>query len=181
MDITDLNPGDLIKIKNVDFDYMEELRDIDVPVYCIKINDSFPSAIVKWTHNGRVFSRGFMGRDLYFVKQFGVNDKRWSWIAERQNIGDNYSIYNSPIAKDDRYKYLWQRWESDNYYHCPFCDKKLNKQEDIESGEDVEVHECDCEGWNNRTKLYNKMLKAQDKVKSLKNQILDGTRLGKYD
>lgn len=181
MTIYDLNPGDLIKIDiNKCFvpSLFEDLKDQFVPINHLKLNDSFPGAVVLWTRkNGREMNYSFGPDDIICAKQADYNDKRWCWIANKIGISDSYTIDKATIAKDDRYKYMWQRWKKDGYYHCPYCDKPLNSQEDIEETFTEVINECDCEGWKAREKLYNNMLKTMKRLENQMKKLLQGTYL----
>ena len=195
MTIYDLNPGDLIRIKDKSFSFLKPVMDKDIPIHHLKIYDSCPSAEIIF-ENGReydgvkdVVTYPVSPDELLLVKHFDSSDKRWCWIANRKGIGDNYTIYESPIAKNPRYKYMWQRLEGD-WYVCPFCKKKLNKRTTLEdipcwfdrqkNYKDPEVKECDCEGWKKQEKKYESLLKAEARVEKLKKELTAGTDLDEY-
>ena len=196
MTIFDLNPGDIIRIKNMDWSFLEPVLNKDIPIHHLKINDSFPEAVIEY-ENGREFPGeekqttryGLSPENFALVKHFDTSDKRWCWIANRREIGDSYTIYESPIAKDSRYKYMWQRLKG-QWYVCPFCEKKLNKKstlEDIPASYErsknykfPKIKECDCEGWKNQEKKYKSLLRAEAKVEKLKKELTKGTELNEY-
>lgn len=195
MTIYDLNPGDLIRIKGKDWSFLEPVLNKDVPIHHLKLNDSFPEAVIAY-ENGREYDGkkdvtyyGVSPENIALVKHNEDSHKRWCWIANRRDLGDCYTIYDSPIAKNDRYKYLWQKLKGD-WYVCPFCEKQLNKKSTLEdippsyerkkNYKDPEIKECDCEAWKNQEKKYKSLLKAQARVEKLKKELTKYTGLEEF-
>lgn len=58
MTIYDLNPGDLIRIKGKDWSFLEPVLNKDVPIHHLKLNDSFPEAVIAY-ENGREYRKAF--------------------------------------------------------------------------------------------------------------------------
>lgn len=182
MQIYDLNPGDLIRIKDTTIPFMADLKGKDVPIYSLKLDDSFPAAIVSWTcSDGYSTSYPFMAEDFYLVEHKDFSDQRWVWIANKINITSSYTIDKAVISKNDRYKYMWQRWRADGYYHCPYCDKPLNSQDAIEETFDEVVNECDCDGWKNQEQKYLNYLKAKEALEQQFNDLVKGTTLDEFE
>ena len=196
IDIFDVNPGDLVRIgKDTRWSFLEPVLDKDVPVHHLKVNDSFPSVVVTF-ENGRTREDGkpelvyfpLTADELEYVKHnVTVSDKRWIWIASKEDISDSYYIWYTPIYKNNRYKYMWQRYdENQKYYVCPFCGKKLNPIRKIEcsTSRDVDpnyvIKECDCEGWKEREKKYLEMLELRKQAQKLEDEILEGTSLDEF-
>ena len=200
MTLTDLNPGDIIRIKPSDWRVNIFHRDIskeEFEVSHLKLNDSFPEAIVQvpmiekqkdihgkeFVTKEQYFDYGLSASEIEVVEHLARNTKRWNWIVDRCYIGTNYpTLYYSIIAGNEFAKFNWQTWGNDGYYHCPFCDKKLNTVDEIEETRrpdpnvSSEVKSCDCEGWKKRYEKYEKYLKAKTRMEKLKEEILKDTK-----
>ena len=150
MNLYDLNPGDIIRIKPAEYRVNIFRRDItkeEFEVCHLKLNDSFPEAIIQVPMiekqkdiNGKEFivseryiKYGVNAKEILLVEHLNRNTKRWNWIVNRIAIGDNYpTLYYSIIAGNEFARFNWQTWGDDGFYHCPFCDKELNSVHEIE-------------------------------------------------
>ena len=200
MNIYDLNPGDIIRIKPAEYRVNIFRRDIteeEFEVTHLKLNDSFPEARVQVPMiekqkdvNGKEFivskryiDYGVNAKEIQVVEHLNRNTKRWNWIVDRIAIGDNYpTLYYSIIAGNEFARFNWQTWGDDGFYHCPFCDKELNSVHEIEdrdekAAKNVILKSCDCEEWKARYKKYEQYLKAKNKMEKLEAELLKETRL----
>lgn len=200
MNIYDLNPGDIIRIKPAEYRVNIFKRDIteeEFEVTHLKLNDSFPEARVQVPMieklkdvNGKEFivskryiDYGVNAKEIQVVEHLNRNTKRWNWIVDRIAIGDNYpTLYYSIIAGNEFARFNWQTWGDDGFYHCPFCDKELNSVNEIEdrdkkAAKNVILKSCDCEEWKARYKKYEQYLKAKNKMEKLEAELLKETRL----
>ena len=200
MNIYDLNPGDIIRIKPAEYRVNIFKRDIteeEFEVTHLKLNDSFPEARVQVPMiekpkdvNGKEFivskryiDYGVNAKEIQVVEHLNRNTKRWNWIVDRIAIGDNYpTLYYSIIAGNEFARFNWQTWGDDGFYHCPFCDKGLNSVHEIEdrdekAAKNVILKSCDCEEWKARYKKYEQYLKAKNKMEKLEAELLKETRL----
>lgn len=200
MNIYDLNPGDIIRIKPAEYRVNIFRRDIteeEFEVTHLKLNDSFPEAKVQVPMiekqkdvNGKEFivseryiDYGVNAKEIQVVEHLNRNTKRWNWIVDRIAIGDNYpTLYYSVIAGNEFARFNWQTWGDDGFYHCPFCDKELNSVHEIEdrdekAAKNVILKSCDCEEWKARYKKYEQYLKAKNKIEKLEAELLKETRL----
>lgn len=200
MNIYDLNPGDIIRIKPAEYRVNIFRRDIteeEFEVTHLKLNDSFPEARIQVPMiekqkdvNGKEFvvseryiDYGVNAREIQIVEHLNRNTKRWNWIVDRIAIGDNYpTLYYSIIAGNEFARFNWQTWGDDGFYHCPFCDKELNSVHEIEdrdkkAAKNVILKSCDCEEWKARYKKYEQYLKAKNKMEKLEAELLKETRL----
>lgn len=200
MNIYDLNPGDIIRIKPAEYRVNIFRRDIteeEFEVTHLKLNDSFPEARIQVPMiekqkdvNGKEFiiseryiDYGVNAREIQVVEHLNRNTKRWNWIVDRIAIGDNYpTLYYSIIAGNEFARFNWQTWGDDGFYHCPFCDKELNSVHEIEdrdekAAKNVILKSCDCEEWKARYKKYEQYLKAKNKMEKLEAELLKETRL----
>ena len=200
MNIYDLNPGDIIRIKPAEYRVNIFKRDIteeEFEVTHLKLNDSFPEARVQVPMiekpkdvNGKEFivskryiDYGVNAKEIQVVEHLNRNTKRWNWIVDRIAIGDNYpTLYYSIIAGNEFARFNWQTWGDDGFYHCPFCDKELNSVHEIEdrdekAAKNVILKSCDCEEWKARYKKYEQYLKAKNKMEKLEAELLKETRL----
>lgn len=200
MNIYDLNPGDIIRIKPAEYRVNIFRRDIteeEFEVTHLKLNDSFPEARIQVPMiekqkdvNGKEFivseryiDYGVNAREIQVVEHLNRNTKRWNWIVDRIAIGDNYpTLYYSIIAGNEFARFNWQTWGDDGFYHCPFCDKELNSVHEIEdrdekAAKNVVLKSCDCEEWKARYKKYEQYLKAKNKMEKLEAELLKETRL----
>ena len=193
MTFEEVNPGDIIKIKESKrwLQFLDPVMDKEIPVHHVDVFGSCPEFIIVY-ENGYTYKDGSPKTTVYglsnyeveYLKHNEISDKRWNWIWSGDGIGKNNTLYDSPIRKDTRYRYMWQRYdEKQGYYVCPFCGKKLNpiNKIDVTTSEDRDpdyvVKECDCEGWKAREKKYSKMLDLQKKIEKIENEILEGTSL----
>lgn len=204
MNIYDLNPGDIIRIKPAEYRVNIFRRDIteeEFEVTHLKLNDSFPEAKVQIPMiekqkdvNGKEFiiseryiDYGVNAKEIQVVEHLNRNTKRWNWIVDRVAIGDNYpTLYYSIIAGNEFARFNWQTWGDDGFYHCPFCDKELNSVHEIEdhdekTAKNVILKSCDCEEWKARYKKYEQYLKAKNKMEKLEAELLKETRLPHKD
>lgn len=204
MNIYDLNPGDIIRIKPAKYRVNIFRRDIteeEFEITHLKLNDSFPEAKIQVPMiekqkdvNGKEFivseryiDYGVNAREIQVVEHLNRNTKRWNWIVDRIAIGDNYpTLYYSIIAGNEFARFNWQTWGDDGFYHCPFCDKELNSVHEIEdrdekAAKNVILKSCDCEEWKARYKKYEQYLKAKDKMEKLEAELLKETRLPHKD
>lgn len=200
MNIYDLNPGDIIRIKPAEYRVNIFRRDIaeeEFEVTYLKLNDSFPEARIQVPMiekqkdvNGKEFivseryiDYGINAKEIQVVEHLNRNTKRWNWIVDRIAIGDNYpTLYYSIIARNEFARFNWQTWGDDGFYHCPFCDKELNSVHEIEdrnekAAKNVILKSCDCEEWKARYKKYEQYLKAKNKMEKLEAELLKETRL----
>ena len=200
MNIYDLNPGDIIRIKPAEYRVNIFRRDIteeEFEVTHLKFNDSFPEARIQVPMiekqkdvNGKEFivseryiDYGVNAKEIQVVEHLNRNTKRWNWIVDRIAIGDNYpTLYYSIIAGNEFARFNWQTWGDDGFYHCPFCDKELNSVHEIEdrdekAAKNVILKSCDCEEWKARYKKYEQYLKAKNKMEKLEAELLKETRL----
>ena len=200
MNIYDLNPGDIIRIKPAEYRVNIFKRDIteeEFEVTHLKLNDSFPEARVQVPMiekpkdvNGKEFivskryiDYGVNAKEIQVVEHLNRNTKRWNWIVDRIAIGDNYpTLYYSIIAGNEFARFNWQTWGDDGFYHCPFCDKELNSVHEIEdrdekAAKNVILKSCDCEEWKARYKKYEQYLKAKNKMEKLEAELLKETQL----
>lgn len=200
MNIYDLNPGDIIRIKPAEYRVNIFKRDIteeEFEVTHLKLNDSFPEARIQIPMiekqkdvNGKEFivskryiDYGVNAKEIQVVEHLNRNTKRWNWIVDRIAIGDNYpTLYYSIIAGNEFARFNWQTWGDDGFYHCPFCDKELNSVHEIEdrdekAAKNVILKSCDCEEWKARYKKYEQYLKAKNKMEKLEAELLKETRL----
>lgn len=200
MNIYDLNPGDIIRIKPAEYRVNIFRRDIteeEFEVTHLKLNDSFPEARIQVPMiekqkdvNGKEFivseryiDYGVNAKEIQVVEHLNRNTKRWNWIVDRIAIGDNYpTLYYSIIAGNEFARFNWQTWGDDGFYHCPFCDKELNSVHEIEdrdekAAKNVVLKSCDCEEWKARYKKYEQYLKAKNKMEKLEAELLKETRL----
>lgn len=200
MNIYDLNPGDIIRIKPAEYRVNIFRRDIteeEFEVTHLKLNDSFPEARIQVPMiekqkdvNGKEFivseryiDYGVNAKEIQVVEHLNRNTKRWNWIVDRIAIGDNYpTLYYSIIAGNEFARFNWQTWGDDGFYHCPFCDKELNSVHEIEdrdekAAKNVILKSCDCEEWKARYKKYEQYLKAKNKMEKLEAELLKETRL----
>lgn len=200
MNIYDLNPGDIIRIKPAEYRVNIFRRDIteeEFEVTHLKLNDSFPEARIQVPMiekqkdvNGKEFivseryiDYGVNAKEIQVVEHLNRNTKRWNWIVDRITIGDNYpTLYYSVIAGNEFARFNWQTWGDDGFYHCPFCDKELNSVHEIEdrdekAAKNVVLKSCDCEEWKARYKKYEQYLKAKNKMEKLEAELLKETRL----
>lgn len=200
MNIYDLNPGDIIRIKPAEYRVNIFRRDIteeEFEVTYLKLNDSFPEARIQVPMiekqkdvNGKEFivseryiDYGIDAKEIQVVEHLNRNTKRWNWIVDRIAIGDNYpTLYYSIIARNEFARFNWQTWGDDGFYHCPFCDKELNSVHEIEdrnekAAKNVILKSCDCEEWKARYKKYEQYLKAKNKMEKLEAELLKETRL----
>lgn len=200
MNIYDLNPGDIIRIKPAEYRVNIFRRDIteeEFEVTHLKLNDSFPEARIQVPMiekqkdvNGKEFivseryiDYGVNAKEIQVVEHLNRNTKRWNWIVDRIAIGDNYpTLYYSIIAGNEFARFNWQTWGDDGFYHCPFCDKELNSVHEIEdrdekAAKNVVLKSCDCEEWKARYKKYEQYLKAKNKMEKLEVELLKETRL----
>jgi hypothetical protein len=200
MNIYDLNPGDIIRIKPAEYRVNIFRRDIteeEFEVTHLKLNDSFPEAKIQVPMiekqkdvNGKEFivseryiDYGVNAKEIQVVEHLNRNTKRWNWIVDRFAIGDNYpTLYYSIIAGNEFARFNWQTWGDDGFYHCPFCDKELNSVHEIEdrdekAAKNVVLKSCDCEEWKARYKKYEQYLKAKNKMEKLEAELLKETRL----
>ena len=200
MNIYDLNPGDIIRIKPAEYRVNIFRRDIteeEFEITHLKLNDSFPEAKIQVPMiekqkdvNGKEFivreryiDYGVNAKEIQVVEHLNRNTKRWNWIVDRFAIGDNYpTLYYSVIAGNEFARFNWQTWGDDGFYHCPFCDKKLNSVHEIEdrdekAAKNVVLKSCDCEEWKARYKKYEQYLKAKNKMEKLEAELLKETRL----
>lgn len=200
MNIYDLNPGDIIRIKPAEYRVNIFRRDIteeEFEVTHLKLNDSFPEARIQVPMiekqkdvNGKEFiiseryiDYGVNAKEIQVVEHLNRNTKRWNWIVDRIAIGDNYpTLYYSIIAGNEFARFNWQTWGDDEFYHCPFCDKELNSVHEIEdrdekAAKNVVLKSCDCEKWKARYKKYEQYLKAKNKMEKLEAELLKETRL----
>lgn len=200
MNIYDLNPGDIIRIKPAEYRVNIFRRDIteeEFEVTHLKLNDSFPEAKIQVPMiekqkdvNGKEFivseryiDYGVNAKEIQVVEHLNRNTKRWNWIVDRFAIGDNYpTLYYSVIAGNEFARFNWQTWGDDGFYHCPFCDKELNSVHEIEdrdkkAAKNVVLKSCDCEEWKARYKKYEQYLKAKNKMEKLEAELLKETRL----
>ena len=191
MNIYDLNPGDIIRIKPAEYRVNIFRRDIteeEFEVTHLKLNDSFPEARIQVPMiekqkdvNGKEFivseryiDYGVNAKEILVVEHLNRNTKRWNWIVDRIAIGDNYpTLYYSIIAGNELARFNWQTWGDDGFYHCPFCDKELNSVHEIEdrdekAAKNVILKSCDCEKWKARYKKYEQYLKAKNKRRKYK-------------
>lgn len=204
MNIYDLNPGDIIRIKPAEYRVNIFRRDIteeEFEIAHLKLNDSFPEARIQVPMiekqkdvNGKEFivseryiDYGVNAREIQVVEHLNRNTKRWNWIVDRIAIGDNYpTLYYSIIAGNEFARFNWQTWGDDGFYHCPFCDKELNSVHEIEdrdekAAKNVILKSCDCEEWKTRYKKYEQYLKAKNKMEKLEAELLKETRLPHKD
>lgn len=204
MNIYDLNPGDIIRIKPAEYRVNIFRRDIteeEFEVTHLKLNDSFPEARIQVPMiekqkdiNGKEFivseryiDYGVNAKEIQVVEHLNRNTKRWNWIVDRIAIGDNYpTLYYSIIAGNEFARFNWQTWGDDGFYHCPFCDKELNSVHEIEdrdekAAKNVVLKSCDCEEWKARYKKYEQYLKAKNKMEKLEAELLKETRLPHKD
>lgn len=200
MNIYDLNPGDIIRIKPAEYRVNIFKRDIteeEFEVTHLKLNDSFPEARIQIPMiekqkdvNGKEFivskryiDYGVNAKEIQVVEHLNRNTKRWNWIVDRIAIGDNYpTLYYSIIAGNEFARFNWQTWGDDGFYHCPFCDKELNSVHEIEdrdekAAKNVILKSCDCEEWKARYKKYEQYLKAKNKMEKLEAELLKETQL----
>lgn len=200
MNIYDLNPGDIIRIKPAEYRVNIFRRDIteeEFEVTYLKLNDSFPEARIQVPMiekqkdvNGKEFivseryiDYGINAKEIQVVEHLNRNTKRWNWIVDRIAIGDNYpTLYYSIIARNEFARFNWQTWGDDGFYHCPFYDKELNSVHEIEdrnekAAKNVILKSCDCEEWKARYKKYEQYLKAKNKMEKLEAELLKETRL----
>lgn len=200
MNIYDLNPGDIIRIKPAEYRVNIFRRDIteeEFEVTHLKLNDSFPEAKIQVPMiekqkdvNGKEFivseryiDYGVNAKEIQVVEHLNRNTKRWNWIVDRIAIGDNYpTLYYSIIAGNEFARFNWQTWGDDGFYHCPFCDRELNSVHEIEdrdekAAKNVVLKSCDCEEWKARYKKYEQYLKAKNKMEKLEAELLKETRL----
>lgn len=200
MNIYDLNPGDIIRIKPAEYRVNIFRRDIteeEFEITHLKLNDSFPEARIQVPMiekqkdvNGKEFivseryiDYGVNAKEIQLVEHLNRNTKRWNWIVDRIAIGDNYpTLYYSIIAGNEFARFNWQTWGDDGFYHCPFCDKELNSVHEIEdrdkkAAKNVVLKSCDCEEWKARYKKYEQYLKAKNKMEKLEAELLKETRL----
>lgn len=200
MNIYDLNPGDIIRIKPAEYRVNIFRRDIteeEFEITHLKLNDSFPEARIQVPMiekqedvNGKEFivseryiDYGVNAKEIQVVEHLNRNTKRWNWIVDRIAIGDNYpTLYYSVIAGNEFARFNWQTWGDDGFYHCPFCDKELNSVHEIEdrdekAAKNVVLKSCDCEEWKARYKKYEQYLKAKNKMEKLEAELLKETRL----
>ena len=200
MNIYDLNPGDIIRVKPAEYRVNIFRRDIteeEFEVTHLKLNDSFPEARIQVPMiekqkdiNGKEFivseryiDYGVNAKEIQVVEHLNRNTKRWNWIVDRIAIGDNYpTLYYSIIAGNEFARFNWQTWGDDGFYHCPFCDKELNSVYEIEdhdekAAKNVILKSCDCEEWKARYKKYEQYLKAKNKMEKLEAELLKETRL----
>jgi len=200
MNIYDLNPGDIIRIKPAEYRVNIFRRDIteeEFEITHLKLNDSFPEAKIQVPMiekqkdvNGKEFivseryiDYGVNAKEIQVVEHLNRNTKRWNWIVDRFAIGDNYpTLYYSIIAGNEFARFNWQTWGDDGFYHCPFCDKELNSVHEIEdrdkkAAKNVVLKSCDCEEWKARYKKYEQYLKAKNKMEKLEAELLKETRL----
>lgn len=204
MNIYDLNPGDIIKIKPAEYRVNIFRRDIteeEFEITHLKLNDSFPEARIQVPMiekqkdvNGKEFivseryiDYGVNAKEIQVVEHLNRNTKRWNWIVDRIAIGDNYpTLYYSVIAGNEFARFNWQTWGDDGFYHCPFCDKELNSVHEIEDRDEkaaksVILKSCDCEEWKARYKKYEQYLKAKNKMEKLEAELLKETWLSHKD
>ena len=204
MNIYDLNPGDIIRIKPAEYRVNIFRRDIteeEFEVTHLKLNDSFPEARIQVPMiekqkdvNGKEFivseryiDYGVNAKEIQVVEHLNRNTKRWNWIVDRFAIGDNYpTLYYSIIAGNEFARFNWQTWGDDGFYHCPFCDKELNSVHEIEdrdekAAKNVILKSCDCEEWKARYKKYEQYLKAKNKMEKLETELLKETQLPHKD
>ena len=200
MNIYDLNPGDIIRIKPAEYRVNIFRRDIteeEFEITHLKLNDSFPEARIQVPMiekqkdvNGKEFiiseryiDYGVNAKEIQVVEHLNRNTKRWDWIVDRIAIGDNYpTLYYSIIAGNEFARFNWQTWGDDGFYYCPFCDKELNSVHEIEdrdekAAKNVILRSCDCEEWKARYKKYEQYLKAKNKMEKLEAELLKETRL----
>lgn len=200
MNIYDLNPGDIIRIKPAEYRVNIFKRDIteeEFEVTHLKLNDSFPEARIQVPMiekqkdvNGKEFivseryiDYGVNAKEIQVVEHLNRNTKRWNWIVDRIAIGDNYpTLYYSIIAGNEFARFNWQTWGDDGFYHCPFCDTELNSVHEIEdrdekAAKNVVLKSCDCKEWKARYKKYEQYLKAKNKMEKLEAELLKETRL----
>lgn len=200
MQISELNPGDIIKIAISEWRvnvFGRDISDEEFEVSYIKLNDSFPEAIVQvpmiekqkdihgqeFIVSERYLNYGVDAREIKLVEHLARNNKRWNWIVNRIGIGDNYpTLYHSAIAGSEYARYNWQTWGKDGFYHCPFCDEKLNTVNEIEETDkdetpNIKLKACTCEGWVKRYEKYEKYLKAKTQIEKLEKDMLKSTEL----
>ena len=168
MTFEEVNPGDIIKIKESKrwLQFLDPVMDKEIPVHHVDVIGSSPSFVIVY-ENGHIYEDGSPSTTVYgldnyeveYLKHNEISDKRWNWIWSGDGIGKNNTLYDSPIRKDIRYRYMWQRYnEKQGYYVCPFCGKELNpiNKIDVTTSEDRDpdyvVKECNCEGWKEREK-----------------------------
>lgn len=200
MNIYDLNPGDIIRIKPAEYRvniFRRDITDEEFEITHLKLNDSFPEARIQVPMiekqkdvNGKEFivseryiDYGVNAKEIQVVEHLNRNTKRWNWIVDRVAIGDNYpTLYYSIIAGNEFARFNWQTWGDDGFYHCPFCDKELNSVHEIEDRDEkaakkVILKSCDCEEWKARYKKYEQYLKTKNKMEKLEAELLKETRL----
>jgi len=202
MQIYELNPGDVIRYHRPDWMVNVFGRDIskeNFEVHHLKLNDSFPEAVIQvpvikkqtdvngkeFVVSERWFTYGVESEYIQLVEHRPRNAKRWNWIVNRVEIGDNYpTLYNSVIANNEYAKYNWQTWGNDGFYHCPFCDKKLNSVKDIEETDtndiNVTLKKCNCEDWKHRETAYEAFLSTKMQLRVMESSLLGDSELEEF-
>jgi hypothetical protein len=175
--IYDLNPGDKVVVKKDKYNYGDAWEFADgkeFEIDCMKLNDSFPCALVNLKKQApeKDFVENILhieDKNIAKLTKLPRNSKRWQMLVDCRLVDIGTKIKNSEFNK-----FNWQVWGIDGFYHCPFCDKKLNKADDIDNGTlDIdEIKTCDCNMWAEREAAYEEWRETQDLANRMKEKIL---------